>query len=146
MEVDTDLILILIITAVLAVCSISDLRARRIHLLSVSVGGIAAAVCLLTGGWPAAARGAAGMLPGALLYICSRATGGKIGTGDAAVLTVIGMGTGLIQALLILCTGFALTAVPAGYLCFKGKSGRNTRLPFVPFLFAAYLLDLLACR
>ena len=129
----------LIIAGLLLYGSIGDIRSRKIRLYPVLYAGIALVVC-------AAADGSAfdealkGMVAGGIMLLISRITGGKIGEGDACILCVTGIGAGLIKNLEMLCMGFLLAAVVSGVLFITGRAGRNTKLPFVPFLLAGYLI------
>ncbi len=129
----------LIIAGLLLYSSIRDIRYRRIRLYPVLYAGIALILCAA---WDGADLGEAfgGMAAGGCVLLISRATKGKIGEGDACVLCVTGIGTGLVKNLEILCIGFFLAAILSGILFMTGKAGRNTRLPFIPFLLAGYLL------
>ncbi len=127
-----------IITGWLIVSGIMDLKTRRIPVWMLILGGILAAwtVCCQNSGYPQAM---AGLLPGALLLFLGFVTQ-KAGYGDGIVLCCLGMALGGERSLLLLGVSLFLAALCALILLAMRRVGRNSRLPFVPFLAAAWLI------
>lgn len=71
------------------------------------------------------------------------ATGESIGIGDGMVLAVSGIFLGFRKNLELLLAALFLAGVVSLFLLTVKRKGRKYRLPFVPFLAAAYLLQLL---
>lgn len=80
------------------------------------------------------------VLPGALLWMCSKATGGKLGTGDGDMVIVLGLLLGWELCLAVLCLACLLTAVFAGGGLAAGRLKQSSRIPFAPFLLAAIIV------
>lgn len=82
-----------------------------------------------------------GLLPGLCLWAVSLWKSSQIGRGDGLVVMGIGWIEGLENVWLVLQTGILLAAGAGLFLLILGK-GKEKKLPFVPFLFAGYLLQL----
>lgn len=84
-----------------------------------------------------------GILPGICVLILSVVLRGSIGKGDGYLLCISGIALGLEQNVALLFYGLFLAGSTAMALLILRKAKRNTKLPFVPFLFAGYILALL---
>lgn len=85
-----------------------------------------------------------GTLPGVFLLIAGWSTKQQVGYGDGIVLLVIGIYLGFSASLSILLTALLLIAPVSLFYIVCRRAGRKKQLPFVPFLFAGYLLWLAA--
>ncbi|MCM1099762.1 MAG: prepilin peptidase [Clostridium sp.] len=83
-----------------------------------------------------------GLFPGVLLLAVARLTG-KAGYGDGLTLLSVGMWTGYKDCFLLLCLSLLLMAVFAAGMLFMRKAGRNTKLPYLPFLAVVYAVKVL---
>ncbi|MFG6356744.1 MAG: hypothetical protein K1W26_07985 [Acetatifactor sp.] len=83
------------------------------------------------------------LLPGMAALVLARITGEQIGRGDAWELLFMGNCLGLADCLLAL--GIALVGIflVSVVLLLLGRAGRNTRIAFVPFLWAGAAAALL---
>lgn len=79
------------------------------------------------------------MLPGALLLLLAFVTK-KAGYGDGIVLCCLGMVLGGEKSLMLLGISLFLTSLFALVLLVMHRVRRNSCLPFVPFLAAAWLV------
>ena len=78
-------------------------------------------------------------LPGLLILVIAKITGEKIGYGDGWVVLILGSFLGIFEIYVMLQLAVILAAVVSvGLLCTK-KAGREYRIPFLPFLWAAYI-------
>lgn len=122
----------------LSAVSIMDIRSRRVPVWLLLVGGIPT---LLAGVY----KGGEGYymllgaLPGILLLGTAFATK-KAGYGDGIVLLFLGMGLGGGKSLLLFGVSLFLISVCSLVLLALKKAGRNTGIPFLPFLSAAWLM------
>lgn len=82
--------------------------------------------------------GGAGM--GAAICILSKATGNRIGMGDGLVITVIGIFMGVKLTFICMSGAFFLASLVALFLLFIKKAGRKDKMPFIPYIFAAYII------
>ena len=125
----------------LAVSSAMDIRERYIY---AEPFWIFAAVCLAarfavyeTG--EAGVFLAAGAVPGAAALILSRISG-SLGEGDAWCILAAGLCCGLEETVLMCITALlAVCIVFLPYVVVRRK-GRGFKVPFVPFLFGAFVL------
>lgn len=127
--------------AMLAFCSIQDIREKKISLWKIKVYGILAAAISL---WKLFSlnedlgilicRLLAGLLPGIFLLILSKITREAIGYGDGLILLFIGLSLGFWECIGIFFTG--LLGVFLAALLILLFFGRKKRLeiPFIPFL------------
>ncbi|MBO5068950.1 MAG: prepilin peptidase [Roseburia sp.] len=66
-----------------------------------------------------------------------------VGIGDGIILVVSGVFLGFWRNLTLLLTALVLAAMAALFLLVVKRKERKYRLPFVPFLLAAYLMQLI---
>lgn len=83
-----------------------------------------------------------GLVPGAGLLLISFCTRESIGFGDGMILCVLGLFLGIKDALAVLGMALFFAAMLAAVLLVLKRAGRKTELPFLPCLFAGYLLSL----
>ena len=74
------------------------------------------------------------LIPGVVFYIMSVATKGAVGKGDALVLMFIGSVMGFKLELTALLVSLLFSAAIALFLFAFRKAGKDTEIPFVPFL------------
>lgn len=86
---------------------------------------------------------AAGLLPGAVLLLLAFCTGESIGSGDGLVVCMVGAGCGLENTVAVLGMALVCVALLAIVLLAAGKAGRKTELPFLPCVFAGYIISLI---
>lgn len=80
-----------------------------------------------------------GVLIGIILYAVSYVTSGQIGEGDGILFMATGLFVGGMSNFVLLLWASVLCAVPAGIMLIAKKAGRKDRIPFVPFVFLAYV-------
>lgn len=120
----------------LGICAVYDGVERKIPLVVVWLGIIAAIVLHVqgrggNGTWQAAA---ASVIPGVAFWMLSFITGEKVGYGDGWMLIMIGLFMGLWQCFLILMVGLISSSLVVLILLAAGKASRDYQLPFAPFL------------
>lgn len=84
-----------------------------------------------------------GILPGIGVLGLSVVLRGGIGVGDGYLLCISGMALGIERNTALFFYGLLLAGVTAAVLLALRRVKRNTKLPFVPFLFAGFLLTVL---
>lgn len=85
----------------------------------------------------------AGIGVGAVFILISWIGKGCIGAGDGTVLMATGIFLGFWGNLQLIFVAFLLAAVAAVILLITKRKGRKDSMPFIPFLFLAYLLCLI---
>ncbi len=124
----------------LGICSLEDLWKRQIHLAVLAVFGLLGIALHLHGASRTAWDLLCGAGIGALLYLISLLTGEKIGKGDALLVTTTGIYLGFRDNLLLLWIASLLAGTVGLLLFLFRKKKKNDRIPFAPFLLAAYLI------
>ena len=131
MEVET-----VLVAALLAGNCMQDIRRREIFFLPTLLTGVAGICVHFAEG--RASSIALSLLPGILLLLCSFATRGAIGGGDAVLTAAVGAWTGFPEITVTVILALAL--VPAAAWLFRAAGKRRKELPFVPFILAGWLL------
>lgn len=135
----------LILGCYLAVAAIYDLKtksiSRQLELLGLVPVAAALIMSAVSGAdlWEGIRMMLLGLIPGVITAIIAYVTKGGIGLGDAAVILVIGCSVGLMPAVEILGTAFLMVCLFSVVLLIAGRMTRKSRLPFIPFLTAAYM-------
>lgn len=70
----------------------------------------------------------------------SIATREQIGKGDGIVIAAVGIALGARRCLLVVFTASFMMSILAIFVLIFRKGGRQTRLPFLPAIFAGYVL------
>jgi leader peptidase (prepilin peptidase)/N-methyltransferase len=121
-------------------CGVQDALKKKIYLWIIALGAILMGTVLpFSSALPIVERiGGVGI--GVCVIIISKATGGKIGMGDGILLCITGLGLGFWGNLELF--GFALffAAIISILLLVFRLVDRKKSIPFVPFLFFAYIL------
>lgn len=128
----------LLVTGWLMIAGIMDVRTRRVPIWMLVLGGalaICAAFCQHSGFQEALK----GLLPGTLLLLIAFVTK-KAGYGDGIVLGCLGMALGSGKSLLLFGLSLFLISIFALILLVLRRAGRNTGLPFLPFLGVAWFM------
>lgn len=122
--------------------SIMDIKRRRISIWLL-VAGIAFSMSVSIWQCVAGERGygdiVSGAFPGTGLFVIALATG-KAGYGDGIALLCLGMLLGGGKSLLLLGLSLIFISVVSLVLLVVHKAGRNTPIPYLPFLTGAWLV------
>lgn len=128
----------------LTVLAICDVRTKKIPMVWLKIGYIVAAAYVVWQGinqpfdtfWPELIKS---LGPGMLLLAAGRVSG-KIGEGDGCVLLVVGSILGSKKTLLVFSGALFLAALTGTILLVLGKAGKDSKIPFIPFLVLALML------
>lgn len=118
--------------------SIMDIRRRSVPVWMLVPGGVLAVAAFI---YQQGVTGdmMKGMLPGIFLLVTAFVTR-KAGLGDGIVMLFLGILSGGGGSLLIFGISLFLAAVVSLVLLGLRKAGKNTRIPFLPFLTVAWLI------
>lgn len=122
--------------------SILDIRSRKIPVWMLVLGGIAAvltALCRCGFTLEEYVEMIKGCIPGVILLLMAAVTG-KAGTADGIVLIFLGICAGGKVCLAVFMLSLLLISLFSGVSLALHRVGRNTRLPYLPFLAVAWLL------
>jgi len=134
------MILSILITAFLLICSYTDIRNNEIYLKVLLPFFLAGVIIAAASGPEAVITALTGTAAGIALLIISRITKGAIGEGDGLILVVTGIFLGFSENLRLLTFALFLSALfSVGAMILKGWK-KDRELPFVPFLLAAFLI------
>lgn len=126
----------LLVTGWMFVSSIMDIRSRRLPIWMLGLGGV---LTILTALYQdnTCFEVLRGMLPGVVLLLIAFGTK-KAGYGDGIVMVFLGMLLGGEKSLMLFGFSLFLISVFALVLLALRKVGRNTGMPFLPFLTVAW--------
>lgn len=141
---EMDKIGIMVAGIFLAAESICDIRDKTLP-WSITVAGIVAGVVCMIMEKRMTPELLNGLLPGAIMLVLSRLTGGAIGYGDGMLVLALGLFYEVNGLMFLLMTGiFYAGIVGLILLLFFHKKGKY-ELPFVPFLFLGWLTERCVC-
>ena len=141
-EKEAEMIANVLSGACLLTCTVTDIRKRVIYpilLLPFFIAGIM---------WQFMSRSrgvmdiAGGVFTGIVLLITSHLTKGKIGAGDGLIFIVTGVLLGTLENIRLLTMASVLSAVCSIVLLITRRCGRDTELPFAPFILAAFIIGI----
>lgn len=85
---------------------------------------------------------AGGILTGLFLLAASKITRGQIGSGDGIVFLITGISLGMERNFLLLLGSLFIAFLYSLILLLIKKTRWKDAIPFLPFVFAAYVLEL----
>lgn len=139
---------ILGVLSYLSLLSIFDVREKKVPVIFVAAGIVAVFIVRFyegvvndinnTNEVRLLAEMVLGMVPGIFLLVVAKLTG-KAGYGDGAVLLILGILDGYLMCATLLCISLFLMSMFSISLMLLHKVCRNTKLPYLPFLTAAYV-------
>ena len=135
-----------ITTAVLLICAGTDFCSKKVYRWVVMLYMTMAVAGRLAAGMAGGMSGCvADLLPGAICLLMARATHQGIGYGDAMLILVCGLSVGWSTCIELVLSEFFLVGAAALVLLIR-RRGQKTELPFVPFLLAAWMWQLICGR
>ena len=130
------------ITIWIITVSIMDISTRRVPVWMLAAGGICAIPAFMEQ-WSGSTWNCAGMLigmlPGALLLGMGFVTK-QVGYGDGLATLILGTALGSGKSWLLFCASLFLMAICSILLLALRKAKYKTRIPYLPFLAAGWLL------
>lgn len=130
--------------------SIQDIRKKQISLwMLLALAGFSV-VLAIRGVWsvnemknPIFIRLLLGILPGGIMVLVGKLSGGALGDGDGYTAMALGMQLGIFSVIECLLYGMVLSGIFSGILLFTRKGKRKDAIPFLPFLTAGYVILLI---
>ena len=129
-----------IILVFLVLCSISDLRSKKISTVLLQVMSFVVVVFALKCGKQTVLDVAGGILIGILFFLVSKYTKEAIGYGDSWLMSLLGIYLGGIHLLEVVVAAFFLACMVSLVGIVWKHWKKTVTLPFVPFLTIAYLV------
>lgn len=137
------IVLYVIFGIYIAVLSLEDLLKKSVPVALLAAGVLFIPAGLITEGAESIsiADNILGLIPGAVLLIISFVSRGQIGVGDGGLVMMLGASLGIETVIRILTAALLLITVFSGVMLVMRKLKRKSTLPFIPFLFAGYILS-----
>lgn len=123
--------------------SIEDIKSKEITLMVTLGSALAGIVCHLVYQSQSIYSMLGGMLFGGGILLFAILSGGKIGIGDGMVLILTGLYLGAERNLALMLLSFFLAGVWAFITIFFLRMDKGEKMPFIPFLFLAYVVILM---
>lgn len=127
----------------LAGLSITDIHSRRIPVIVLISGNLAALCYQIYIAKEDVFVLAGGIGVGLLFLLVSRVTREGMGYGDSWTILILGIYLGLWKLLEVLLAAFLFLGIAAVICLSLKKISRKYKLPFIPFLAAGYLCSIL---
>lgn len=132
-----------VLLGTLTVAAYRDYKEKKVYICSMMLAASTGVLLHLFYRTPSLADMLAGAGLGVVILILSYVTRQGIGAGDGIVVLVTGIFLGFWQNLELFLTALFLAGFAALFLLVIKRKGRRYRLPFLPFLTVAYLIQLL---
>lgn len=127
----------------LAVASLMDIKTKKVSVRLAVLAGLTAAGMWMFFSEMEFGEWIFGILPGLCLLLLGKVTGEAIGYGDGAAVIVCGMFLGFRDCVGVLMLGLFLTCPVSLFLIVCRRATRKSRMPFLPFLLAGYIVRML---
>lgn len=123
----------------LLICSVTDIRSKRISAVVLIVFAAAGCVLFFIYRPVSLFEEAAGLLVGTVFIGLSILTEGKVGLGDGLMMLVTGVFLGARENSGLIMTACLFSAFFSLFCLILKKAGRNTELPFAPFILISFI-------
>lgn len=133
----------ILVLCMLGIAGIVDLKWKKINILLIIPFLIAGIICNLKFKFLSFPVILGGMAIGLIMFLVGAITQGKIGYGDGLILIVTGLYLGFFDNLFLLLSATFLAAIIGVLLLLIKRVNKNYEIPFIPFLFLAFLGDLI---
>ena len=123
----------------LFICTVLDIKTRRLPVWFMIVGNVAAVVFRLLNWGQNTALWIGGIVIGIVFLLLSKWTKEGFGYGDSWMILILGISLGLWDILLLLSIALSCAGLLALFLLARGKWSQKVAFPFVPFLMLGYV-------
>lgn len=131
----------ILVTMILLCNTIYDLRYKKVSLVFLEISGVFGVIMWIFKRQISWQELLLGVLIGILFLLIAKLTN-QIGEGDGIILIVLGIYLGVWQLTAVLLMSLFLTAIFSIILLVAFKKNRKYTIPFVPFIFVSYLIQL----
>ena len=126
----------------LALLSVFDIKTKQIPLwLILMFAAIFAGMCFVNGDVSYAAL-LVRLLPGVFLLAVAFATKQSMGYGDGAAVLIVGLLLDIWTSTALILLALLISAAASLFILLSKKGDRQTKLPFMPFMLAAWVVML----
>lgn len=124
----------------LLICTITDIRSKKIYLgVVIPVSIICIVLDIITGKLNIFELISL-IITGVLFITISIISGGQLGLGDVCIYIMTGIGIGSINNIYLIFISFMIAALGAAYLMLVKKKGRKYQMPLTPYVMAGYII------
>jgi len=134
----------IVIGMTLLSCGVQDIIKKKVYLWLLAAGGLVSLLCIPFCSDISLYSRLAGVIVGVGVILLSFITGGKIGLGDGVLLCITGLALGFWGNMELFGLALMLAAVLSIILLAFRKVDRKKSIPFIPFMFAGYLILVLS--
>lgn len=129
-----------VIIVFLIPCAITDLKSKTIPIWWTVVFGISAMIYQIF--WKKQKLEAIlfSMIIGVTLLVAAKISNQRIGYGDGIIFLILGLWIGFWDGISLLFFSLILSSIISVYLVIVRRKGRDYRIPFIPFVTAAYII------
>lgn len=129
-----------VIVVFLIPCTITDLKSKTIPIWWTVVFGISAMIYQIF--WKKQKLEAIlfSMIIGVTLLVAAKISNQRIGYGDGIIFLILGLWIGFWDGISLLFFSLILSSIISVYLVIVRRKGRDYRIPFIPFVTAAYII------
>ena len=130
--------------SILLVQSVYDMRKKLLPLWITLVGAAVGIIILFLEG-KVTLYGCLGIIPGILCLVYARVSREVIGYGDGLLIGMMGIYLPISKLISCLMWAFLMAGILGLYLLVTKKKQRKQTIPFVPFLFVGFVLEVALC-
>ena len=126
-----------IVLGFLCICAVFDVRRKEIPVILIWIGFIAAFFANVWGvmnGTVSFIEIGLCLVPGIFFSLIGLCTRENVGFGDGLILLVMGLFIGFYRCFFVLCISLIFSSVFALILLLLRRAGKESRIPFAPFL------------
>ena len=129
-----------VIIVFLIPCTITDLKSKTIPIWWTVVFGISAMIYQIF--WKKQKLEAIlfSMIIGVTLLVAAKISNQRIGYGDGIIFLILGLWIGFWDGISLLFFSLILSSIISVYFIIVRRKGRDYRIPFIPFVTAAYII------
>ena len=129
----------------LAFLALEDIRKKTLHIIVLAAGTVFIPAIVLSEETDGLiiSDNAIGLIPGAVFLLLSYVSRGQVGIGDGILILILGAALGIGEIVILLTAALLLIALFSGIMLVCGKLKRKSTLPFIPFVFAGYVIAVL---
>lgn len=139
-SIDKDILLYIILGTALIICTVTDLKRKEIY-MPVITAGLLLVLCFHIWQQDFRIKDIIGTVVIFMFFIASSvASRGQLGTGDAFLFALTGLGLGLMANIFIIMFSFILAFLAAIFLVLVKHKPKNYDMPFAPFVLGSFII------
>ncbi len=139
-NIDKDILLYIILGTALLICTVTDLKYKEIY-MPVVIAGLLLVLCFHIWQHNLQFKDMAGTIIVFMLFMAfSVASRGQLGTGDAFIFALTGLGLGIMANIFIIMFSFILAFFAAVFLVLVKHKPKNYGMPLAPFVLSSFII------